>query len=111
MSEVRKKLTKLLTKVDAVQQWLRLRKNTVIAHWLFGILCAVAIIQYAPFGCFLLLLFALFEYWNDKNMAWRKKDYIPEGDMDWWDSFSTLCISIFPALILNWLGIISIRWI
>jgi hypothetical protein len=99
------------TKFDAAQKWLRLRKNTVIAHWLYGMLCAVATIQYAPFGCFLILLFALFEYWNDKNMAQRQANYVPEGDMDFWDAFAVLGICISPALILNWLGIISIRWI
>ena len=91
--------------------WLKLRKRTVPAHWAFGVLCAVVWWQFFPAAAFLIGLFAFFEWWNDKNMRVRVGDlYKPEGDEDWWDSFVVLCMCLSPMIILNIVGIISIRW-
>ena len=97
-------------RLKAMQEWLRLRKNTVIAHWLWGSVCGYAISQNFVASLVLLGLFAGWEAWNDRNMRIRQKDYKPEGDMDWWDSFVAYGIWLGVTLILNGCGIVSIRW-
>lgn len=92
--------------------WLKLRKRTVVAHWLFGKLCAVVAVLFFPAGFGLLIMFGVFEWWNDQNLRIRVGDsYKPEGDEDWWDSFLAFCIGFSGAVILDIIGIISIRWL
>jgi len=92
--------------------WLKLRKRTVVAHWLLGILCAVIAVLFFPAGICLLVIFAGFEAWNDwcnnKNVTGCINKW--EGAEDWWDSFLTFCIVFTVAVILHIIGIISIRW-
>jgi hypothetical protein len=84
--------------------WYKLRKPTVPAHWAFGILCAVIFVHCWPAAVVMMLLFAMFEWWNDKC------DHSHQGAMDWWDSFLTFCIGTAVALILHGAGLITIRW-
>ena len=92
--------------------WLKLRKRTTPVHWGYGILCAIAAWQFFPAGICLLVIFAGFEAWNDwcnnKNATGCVSKW--EGDEDWWDSFLTFCIGFAIAIILDIIGIISIRW-
>jgi len=91
-------------KLKAIQEWLRLRKNTVIAHWLYGLLCGIITMMYFPAAITLLLIFAGWEAWNDKC------DHSHDGALDWWDSFLVFCIAFTVIVILALCGIVSIRW-
>jgi len=82
-----------------------LRKWTTPVHWAFGVLCAVVATQHFPAGILLLLVFAGNQIWND--WAENKK----EGCTDWWESFLVFCIVFSVALILDLVGVISIRWV
>jgi ABC-type Fe3+ transport system permease subunit len=91
--------------------YLKLRKWTVPIHWAFGILCAVMFIYCWPAAVVMMLLFAMWEWWNDKNLKENLgNDYKKEGDQDWWDSFFTFCMGISVAAILHGLGLITITW-
>jgi hypothetical protein len=98
------------TKVQAGAEWLRLRKNTVVAHWLYGIFCAIVAWQFFPAGIIFLLIFARWERWNDQNEKLRQADYKPEGDLDFWDAFIVKIICFVPIVILHVCSILSIRW-
>jgi hypothetical protein len=95
--------------IDKLQ--FQLRKNTVIAHWLFGILCAVVGVLFFPAALSLLVIFGAWEFWNDRNLRKHNRKYKPEGDMDWWDSFSVFCFVFAVMVILNLFNIVRIRWI
>ncbi len=98
------------SKVDAAQQWIRLRKKSVIAHWLYGGLCAVVAAAFFPAGLALLGIFGIWEHWNDKNLAKRVPGYLPQGDMDWWDAFFMAAV-VFTVLFIFYLfGKITITW-
>ena len=105
MAETRKP-----TKVEAVAEWLRLRKNTVVAHWLYGLFCAIVGWQFFPAGVIFLLIFMRWERWNDQNEKLRQGNYKPQGDLDWWDSFAVKVICFAAIVILHACGILSIRW-
>jgi len=96
--------------IEAAAQWLRLRKNTVVAHWLYGIFCALAAWQFFPAGIIFLMIFDRWERWNDQNEKLRQADYKPQGDLDWWDSFVVKIICFAAIVILHACGILSIRW-
>jgi hypothetical protein len=104
-----------LTGAAAVAKWLRLRKNTVWAHWLYGLFCALAAWQFFPAGIIFLLIFARWERWNDTNEKIRAElnhlpPYKPEGDLDFWDSLVVKVPSFATILALNAAGILTIRW-
>jgi hypothetical protein len=92
--------------------YLKLRKWTVPIHWGYGILCAWVFVHCWPAAVVLMLLFALFEWWNDKNLKENLgKVYKKEGDQDWWDSLLFLGIGITVVLVMaDGLGLITIRW-
>lgn len=91
-------------KLESVGKWLRLRKKTVVAHWLYGVLCAYVAMLFFPAGLVLLGIFAGDEYWND----WCEKKR--EGEKDWWDAFLFFCIGFIAILILQACNIVSVRW-
>lgn len=93
-----------MKKLDATNKWLRLRKNSVIAHWLFGGLCAGFSAAFFPAGLILMGIFAGWEWWNDKC------DGSDEGAMDWWDAFLTFCIGLTVILVLYFCGKMTIKW-
>lgn len=90
--------------LEAVAQWLRLRKNTVIAHWLFGGICAAFSAAFFPAGFLLMGVFGIWERWNDIC------DGSDEGAQDWWDAFLTFCIGLAVILILYFCDIMTITW-
>ena len=96
--------------IEAAAQWLRLRKNTVVAHWLYGIFCAIVAWQFFPAGIIFLMIFDRWERWNDQNEKLRQADYKPQGDLDWWDSFAVKVICFVVIVILHACSILSIRW-
>jgi hypothetical protein len=89
---------------DKVKDWIALRKKTTIVHILFGILCAIASMEFFPSGIILLLLFAFDELWDDLSHGTKC------GVTDWWESFFAFCISFAVILFLDLIGKISIRW-
>jgi hypothetical protein len=91
-------------KLETTKAWLRLRKNTVIAHWLFGAICAGFSAAFFPAGFLLMGVFAGWEKWNDKC------DGSNEGAQDWWDAFLTFCIGLLVILILYFCERMAIRW-
>jgi hypothetical protein len=97
---------------DKYSLYLKLRKWTVPIHWAFGIFCVVIFVHCWPAAVVFMLLFAMFEWWNDKNLKENLgKIYKKEGDQDWWDSFFFLCIGVGVALIImDGFGLITIRW-
>lgn len=106
---------KQLSRAEAIAEWLRLRKDTVWAHWLYGLFCAFAAWQFFPAGIIFLGIFAWWERWNDQNEKIRRQlhqqpPYKPEGDLDWWDAFVVKIPSFFIILLLNAIGILTIRW-
>jgi len=84
--------------------WLKLRKPTVVAHWLVGAICAAVFVRCWPAAAVLMLLFAMFEWWND----WC--DRSRQGAMDWWDSLLIFFAGVAVAFILAELRVIAIRW-
>jgi len=101
---------KKLSKIEAISQWLRLRKDSVIAHWLYGVFCAIVAWQFFPAGIIFLLIFAWWERWNDQNSKIRESNYKPEGDLDFWDAFAVKIPSFAIIVALHIGGILSIRW-
>jgi Fe2+ transport system protein B len=91
--------------------YLKLRKWTCPAHWGYGVLLAAMFIKCWPLTVIFLLIFAMFEWWNDNNLKENLgKIYKKEGAMDWWDSFFVLGIGMGVAYILDALGVIAITW-
>jgi len=102
---------KKLTRLERAQSWLRLRKKTVLAHWLYGAFCAFVSWQFFPAGITFLLIFAGWEIWNDNNEKWRQwPHYKPEGDLDFWDSLVVKAPSFGIILILHAREILTITW-
>lgn len=93
-----------MKKLEAINTWLRLRKKTVVAHWLFGALCAGFSAVFFPAGFLLMGVFAGWEKWNDKC------DGSHDGAQDWWDAFLIFCIGLTVLLILHFCGKASIKW-
>jgi len=100
----------MMNKIEAIAKWLRLRKNTVWAHWLYGLFCALVAWQFFPAGIVFLGIFAWWERWNDQNEHIRQRHYTPEGDLDWWDAFVVKIAAFAVLLGLHIGGILSIRW-
>lgn len=90
--------------IDRLQAWIELRKKTVIAHWLYGLMCAIVGALFFPAAVVLLLLFALLEWWNDKCEGGL------EGCTDWWDAFVVFCVVFSVIVILHLCNLIYIRW-
>lgn len=90
---------------EQFQPWYKLRKYTVIAHWFYGLLCAYIAIKYFPASLAMMGAFAGFEHWNDKC------DETKEGAADWWDALVTYTIGFGIVLILEAIGLVTIRWI
>lgn len=100
-----------LTGAALVAHWLRLRKNSVWAHWLYGVFCALAAWQFFPAGIIFLLIFAGWERWNDENESIRQwPHYKPEGDLDFWDALVVKVPSFAIILVLNARDMLTIRW-
>lgn len=89
---------------------IRLRKNTVWAHWLVGLLCAIAAWQFFPAGLAFFLIFARWERWNDQNEKVRRPNYLPEGDLDTWDALVVKFSSFAIIVVLHAAKILTIRW-
>jgi hypothetical protein len=86
-------------------QWYRLRKKTVLAHWIYGLLCAYIAMKYFPASLAMMGLFGGFERWNDKCSGSK------EGAMDFWDGLLTYTVGFGVVLVLEGIGLLSIRWI
>jgi hypothetical protein len=97
-------------KLISAQEWLRLRKKTVLAHWLYGLFCAIVAWQFFPAGITLLLIFAGWEMWNDVNEKKRQSTYKPEGDLDFWDALVVKISSFAIIVVLHIIGVLTIRW-
>jgi len=90
--------------LETTRDWLRLRKKSVMAHWLFGALSAGFSAAFFPAGFVLMYVFDRWERWNDKCNGSN------EGARDWWDAFLIFCIGLLVILILYLCGIMAIRW-
>jgi len=91
--------------------WPKLRKWTVPFHWAYGALCAVLFVDCWPLAVILMALLAWLEWWNDQNLKENLGDiYKKEGDKDWWDALVPFIVGITVARILDWIGLITIRW-
>lgn len=89
-----------------IDGWELLRKPTTPIHWLYGVFCAFLIYSFGILaGLVMILLFMLWQYWNDKNEGKR------EGHWDWWESSVTFCLSFFVLGILQSAGVVSITWL
>jgi len=97
-------------KLRAAQEWLRLRKKTVLAHWLYGLFCAIVAWLFFPAGIIFLGIFAWWERWNDQNEKERNPIYKAEGDMDFWDALVVAIPSFVIILVLDIAGKLSIGW-
>ena len=82
----------------------KLRKRTTPVHWLIGALCVAIFIQCWPAATALILIFAMLERWDDFDHGTH------QGDMDWWDAAFVVFMGIIPIVVLNFIGIISIKW-
>lgn len=82
----------------------KLRKWTVPAHWGFGVLLVVIAVLFFPASIVLLILFGVWERWNDEAEGTK------DGCTDWWDSWVVYCIGLGVAGILDLTGKIEIRW-
>ena len=81
-----------------------LRKKTTPVHWLVGLVCAAIFVKSWPAAAVWILLFALFERWDDVDHGTL------QGDMDWWDAVFVAFIGIIPPVILDYVGLLSIKW-
>jgi hypothetical protein len=97
-------------KLTSAQEWLRLRKKTVLAHWLYGLFCALVAWQFFPAGIIFLLIFARWERWNDDNEKIRQTTYKPQGDLDFWDALVVKIPSFAIILVLHITGVLRINW-
>jgi len=94
---------------------LRLRKWTTPIHWFFGGVCGYILVKYGyPIGVLIgagfLVLFGVFEFWNDYCLKKRCPSYLPEGDEDWWESFLVCFVVIVIYVMLDSIGIVSLNW-
>ena len=95
--------------LEAVQK--QLRKQSVVAHWIWGVTCGITSAVFFPASLVLLLIFGWWEQWNDRNEKIRQgKGYKNVGDLDFWDSFVVYCGPFGIILFLNLFGLITIRW-
>lgn len=79
------------------------KKWTVSVHILLGLLCAALVpLGLWPLGIAILGLFALDEWWEDRNSG--KK----EGEVDWWWAFAAFLTGVGIICILFYLGKISV---
>jgi hypothetical protein len=92
------------------RSWLKIRKNSVIVHWLFGVLCAVVAVLWFPASVILLLLFAMDEVWNDHDGIKNGITTKYSGCEDWWDAFLVFCFGLSIDVILNLAKVIEINW-
>ena len=90
--------------IDKLHAWIELRKKSVIAHWLYGLLCGIVAGLYFPAGVVLLVIFGGMEWWNDYCKGTK------EGCDDWWDAFAVFCGAFSVIAILHLAGAVSIRW-
>lgn len=96
---------------DKYSLYIKLRKWTVPFHWACGALCAVLFVDCWPLAVVLMALLAWLEWWNDQNLKENLGDiYKKEGDQDWWDCLVPFIGGIAVARILDWIGLITIRW-
>jgi len=82
----------------------KLRKWTTPVHWVVGGVCAAIFIKCWPAAAAWILIFALLERWDDLDHG------TCQGEMDWWDAVFVAFIGITVVVVLNFAGIISIRW-
>lgn len=87
-----------------------LRKQTVIAHWVYGAICAYLLTQSAILSLILMAGFGLWEWWNDGDMLSRDSGYLSEGALDWWDAFVVFISGLVLILILSPFGITTLKW-
>jgi hypothetical protein len=90
--------------MNKLQAWIELRKKSVIAHWLYGLLCGIVAGLYFPAGIVLLVVFAGLEWWNDYCEG--KK----EGCTDFWDALCVFTGTFTIIVILHLIGVIKIIW-
>lgn len=90
--------------IHKIDKWFKLRKDTTPAHWTFGGFCGGISIVCFWVGFALMIMFALFEWWNDKC------GHTQQGDVDWWEAFLFYCIVFFTGFIISLFGIIRIGW-
>jgi len=106
-----KGLSKTSKKIIEAQMWFQLRKKSVVAHWAWGVLSALTLWQFGPMGVFLIILFGLFEYWNDIEQAKRSSYYKFEGCTDFWDMMVGFGISYSIILGCHLAGVLTIHWL
>jgi hypothetical protein len=93
-----------MNKVNKPYSLFKLRKWTTPVHWVIGIVCAAIVIKCWPAAVALILIFALFERWDDIDHG------TAQGDIDWWDAAFVAFMGIVVEVILDFIGVISIKW-
>lgn len=88
-----------------------LKKPTTPVHLLWGFISAFLCYSIGYWlGGAMMIGFALWEAWNDRNEAMRKaaegKPYVYEGDWDFWESTITFTMGLVAIAILKTLGVI-----
>ena len=86
---------------------IKLRKWTSLIHFLYGAGCVLLAVKCFPASLSLMLLFALYEYWDDYAHSMARDS---EGADDWWEAFVVYSVGLLIVLILDYAGVLSIGW-
>ena len=82
----------------------KLRKWTTPVHIIFGLGLVLVAIANVPTAIILLVIFALWEVWDDYNHSTR------EGEDDWWECFAVFIGGFILAVILHFAGVITVNF-
>ena len=95
-----------------IHGWDLLRKPTTPLHIVYGLLCAFFVWRFGfLFGSLMMIAFALWEMWNDRNERMRQgSDYRYEGDWDFWESSIGFVIGLFVLAVLHCLNVVTVGW-
>jgi len=101
-----------LSRIDKVFFWIHLRKETTPVHLVFGLLCVFLMFGFGLLaGIVMMTAFAIWEYWNDRNLMIKYPSYKPEGDMDFWESFLSFSIGWGILGIFQGRGMVNVGWL
>ena len=88
-----------------------LKKPTTPVHLIFGAACAYFCYRFGfAVGGSIMVAFAGWEAWNDRNEAMRKaamgQPYVYEGDHDFWESTISFIMGLIAWGILTDVGVL-----
>ena len=67
------------------------------------------------FGGVMMIGFAIWEAWNDRNEKMRKDakgiEYVYEGDWDFWESTISFIAGLVALAILQHFGVVYVVWL